>query len=120
MSKDLNGYNFGFNEISKHLITSSYLYNMAQKWVNGIDISFISHHTLQNPPFSDESVTNYIRISENCFSVDISFVKHMILVEGSYVPDSMNSRFYFVKYDGTNDFVDNPEWKIADIKEIVE
>ena len=43
----------------------------------------------------------------------------MILTEGNLVPDKMNSRFYFVKYDATNDGIDNPVWKIANIKEIV-
>ena len=32
----------------------------------------------------------------------------------------MNDRFYFVKYDTTNDGVDNPTWKLAGMKEIVD
>ena len=38
---------------------------------------------------------------------------------GGSVEDPMNDRFTFVKYDGTKDGVDNPEWKLVSMKEIV-
>jgi co-chaperonin GroES (HSP10) len=43
----------------------------------------------------------------------------MVLRTGVSVDDSMNDRFYFAKYDDTNDKVDNPTWKIVSMKEIV-
>ena len=43
----------------------------------------------------------------------------MRLKTGRKVDDPMNDRFYFVKYDDTEDGVDNPQWKIAGMKEIV-
>jgi hypothetical protein len=73
-----------------------------------------------NPPFTNETVRNFTWLTDNCFSVDISFDKHMLLSSGMQVTDSMNSRFHFVKYDSTNDWVDNPTWKLVNIKEIVE
>lgn len=109
-----------FNEISQYLVKGSYQYEVAKKYANGVDIKFISGHGLANPPFTEESVTNFIWIADNCFSVDVSFVKHMILRVGSRVDDPMNDRFYFVKYDDTEDGVDNPMWKIVSMKEIVE
>ncbi len=108
-----------FNDMAQYLIKDSYQYDVAVKYATGVDIKFISGHGLANPPFTDESVTNFVWISDNCFSVDISFVKHMILNVGSRVDDPMNDRFYFVKYDDTDDGVSNPEWKIASMKEIV-
>ena len=66
-------------------------------------------------------MTNFTWISEHCFSVDISFVKHMKLTRGGMlVDDPMNDRFYFVWYDDTDDRVDNAAWKLAGIKEIVD
>ena len=86
---------------------------MATKYANGIDITFTSIHTLDNPPFTNESVGNFIRISENCFSVDISFDKNMVLSDGNCITDSMNDRFYFVKY------AESGTWKLVCMKEIV-
>ena len=44
----------------------------------------------------------------------------MIVGSGKRVDDLMNDRFYFVKYDATDDGIDNGAWKIASMKEIVE
>lgn len=115
MSADLT-----FDNMAKHLIKDSYQYEVAVKYATGIDIKFISGHGLASPPFTEESVTNFVWISDNCFSVDISFVKNMVLNVGTKVSDPMNDRFYFVKYDDTDDGVSNPAWKIASMKEIVE
>ena len=114
MSKD-----FPIAQIKEYLLADSYQYKMAVKYASSIDITFTSAHTLGNPAFTDISVTNYKSITENCFSIDISFVKHMILKNGNKVDDTMNDRFYFVKYDDTNDKVDNPAWKLVSMKEIV-
>lgn len=114
MTTDLEGASYGFYNISANLIEGSPLYDSALKWVNGIDITFTSDHTLGNPPFSEESATNFTRLSDNSFYVDVILVKDMY-VRGSLVPDTMNNRLYFVKYDGTEDGVDNPVWKLADM-----
>lgn len=114
MSADLT-----FKDMSQYLIKDSYQYEVAIKYATGVDIKFISGHGLANPAFTEESVTNFVWLGDNCFSVDISFVKHMILNVGSRVDDPMNDRFYFVKYDDTDDGVNNPMWKIASMKEIV-
>ncbi len=115
MSKDAS-----FASLSKHLLAGSNQYRVARQYATGADIHFTSEHTLMNPAFTDTSVTNFIWITENCFSVDISFVKHMLLRKtGQRVDDPMNDRFYFVKSDETKDGIDNPTWKIAGMKEIV-
>lgn len=115
MSRDLN-----FSIFKPYLIKGSYQYEVASKYVTGIDITFTSKHTLMDPPFTEEKVTNFIWITDDCFSVDISFVKHMHLTtRGMVVDDAMNDRFYFVKYDDTDDRVDNPAWKLVSMKEII-
>lgn len=101
-----------FYEISRYLIPSSYQYTVGTKYANGIDITFTSIHTLDNPPFTDETVGNYVQITENCFSVDISFEKHMTLSDGNRITDSMNDRFYFVRYENS--------WKLVCMMEIVD
>ncbi len=108
------------SEISPYLIKDSYQYEVARKYAIGTDITFISAHTLGNPPFTEETVDNFVWITDNSFSVDVSFTKNMILEVGSRRKDKMNDRFYFVKYDDTDDGKDNPKWKIAGMKEIVE
>ncbi len=115
MSKDLS-----FSKLINDLLPGSYQYEVARKYANGIDIQFTSEHTLMNPTFTDEFIKNFTWISNNCFSVDISFVKHMKLKGGREIKDSMNDRFYFVLYDATNDNQDNPTWKLASMKEIID
>ncbi|MBE6671709.1 MAG: hypothetical protein E7593_05860 [Ruminococcaceae bacterium] len=113
MSADLN-----FNGISGSLIKNSHQYNVAWAYYTSIDRTFVSRHTLHNPPFKDESVTNFVWLTDNCFSVDIKFVKQM-WVTGNLLDDEMNERCYFVKYDDTNDNKNNPTWKLVGMKEVV-
>ena len=109
-----------FSDITKYLINGSYQYDVAKKFAYGVDITFTSAHTLANPAFTEESVTNFKWISENCFSVDVHFIKHMILTRSNTpVDDETNDTFYFVKWDDTDDGIDNPTWKIASMREIV-
>ena len=85
---------------------------MARKYATGIDITFTSSHVLLNPTFTENSVTNFTWLTEDCFSVDISFVKHMKLTRtGELVDDPMNDRFYFVRHEGG--------WKLASLKEVL-
>ena len=108
-----------FSKIKGYLIPSSYQYEVALKYANGEDITFTSRHTLMDPAFTDSAVTNFNWITDDCFSVDIRFVKHMRLYYGTPVDDPMNDRFYFVWYDDTADDVDNPTWKLVSMKEIL-
>lgn len=114
MTVDLEGSYYGFYNMSRDLIEGSPLYEAARRWVNSIDITFTSDHTLGDPPFSEESAVNFTRLSENSFYVDVSLVKDMY-VRGALVPDPLNNRLYFVKYDDTQDGIDNPVWKLADM-----
>lgn len=114
MSNDLD-----FYTLSTYLIPDSYQYNVAAAYNSSIDKSFTSIHTLLDPAFTDESVTGYVRITDNCFSVDISFVKHMRLSTGDQMDDAMNERCYFVNYGTTGGYTDTSAWKLVGMKEIV-
>ncbi|MBR3639061.1 MAG: hypothetical protein IKN50_00475, partial [Clostridia bacterium] len=116
MSADLEGYNYGFGTMAEYLIEGTKLYSDALNWVNGVDITFTSIHTLGNPPFTDEKVTNYIRLSDNCFRCDISFVKHMFVDRLGQHDELNNLRFWFVLQEGYA----GPAWKVAYMKEIVD
>jgi len=111
MSADIPSNDRGFQKMSQYLIKDSYLYTVAYKWVNSIDYTFISKHTLQNPAFTNVTIENYKKITDTCFSVDIGFNKNMIVL-GAPLVNTMHSTFTFVKY--------NDQWKLVQIKEIVE
>ncbi len=115
MSKDLTGANYGFWDLANHLVKGSYRYDVAYKYATGIDITFTSIHTLKDPAFVNENVTNFRWITDDCFAVDISFDKQMVLGDGRDLIDSMNSTFYFANNANTGN-----TWKILEIKEIVE
>lgn len=108
-----------FEDIAGYMVKDCYQYQVAKKYANSVDRKFFSSHTLLDPAFTDNKVQNFMWIADNCFSVDVSFVKHMALKSGKKVDDDMNDRFFFVKWDDTEDDVENPTWKIVSMKEIV-
>lgn len=111
MTADLGGAKYGFGQIEKFLLPDSYLMEVAHKWATGVDITFTSVHTLDNPPFSEESVSAYVKYSDICFSADVKMTKIMHLNSGADVADTMNCRFYYINKDGV--------WYVADIQEIL-
>ena len=115
LTQDLEGYAYGFYTLAEHLVEGSELYNNALAWANGVDITFTSIHVLDDPPFTEESVTNFVMLSDNCFCCDVHFVKQMILDNGTRQPDPMNSTFYFVKEEGFN----GPAWKLIYMNALV-
>lgn len=120
MTQDLTGANNGYGQLSPYLIKGSYLQDVAYQWATGIDITFTSSHTLKDPPFQVETVSNYVVYSNNCFSCDIRLEKKMVLRTGEEVDDVINSTFYFVKYDSTDNGKDDAKWFLADYREIQE
>ncbi len=113
MTNDLIGTTNGYNIMAEYLIKDSYLAEKAYKWATGIDITFTSIHTLDNPPFTNEVVTDYVRYSDECFSCLIKFEKPMYLNSGKTVIDKMNSTFYFVNIAEEGAAAD---WRIISIR----
>ncbi len=115
-TKDLTGGKYGLDTIRKYLIKDSYYWNMATAYAGGVDITFVSAHTLKADSFRNIKVTNYVSYGENCFSCHVYFDKAMYLTKtGAVVMETMDSTFYFVKYDDSDDGVDNPHWAIVDM-----
>ena len=108
LTQDLDGYAYGFYTLAEYLVEGTELYNNTLAWANGIDITFTSIHVLDNPPFTEENVTNFVMLSDNCFCCDVHFVKQMILDNGTHQPDPMDNTLYFVKLDGPA----GPAWKL--------
>lgn len=101
-----------FAQMQPLLHPDSYQYEVAREYATSIDRTFFSEHTLKNPAFTEEAVSNFVRISDTCFSVDVRFVKHMLLSNGNSADDAMNDRFYFV-YSGD-------KWLLAGLKEVTD
>ncbi len=106
MTQDLSGKTNGFYTLEPLLINDSYLYNAAWQWATGVDITFTSVHTLDNPPFSNQTASNYIKYSDTCFSCDVYLEKNMIVARKP-LTDTMHATIYWVNTDGV--------WKMADI-----
>lgn len=118
MTGDLEGSKKGFGTMKQYFIQDSYLYDVAYKWVTNKDSTYTPKHSLKNPPFTEEKVSNFVSYGDQVFSCSIYFVKHMYLTSYKMdVDDTMNSTFYFMKYDDTEDGKDNPRWVIIDIQE---
>lgn len=108
------------NEIQNHLIVGSYQYEEAKKYAGGIDISFTSPHTLKDPIFTKQVVSNCTVITDDCFSVDVYLVKPMDLLSGGVywktVDDLFNERLYFIRYDDPNNNNDTDTWKLVGMR----
>ena len=97
-------------------IKDSIYYKAADDYAHGPDITFISDHRLSNPTYTDVVVDNYIVYSDNCYSLHISETTNMVLTRtGEARQDKIDSVFYFVNYDDTDDGEDNPRWCIVDM-----
>lgn len=101
---------FGFEEMAALMLKGTYQYEVARKYNSSVDKTLFSNHELLSPAFTDSKVENFAWITENSFSVDISFVKHMKLATGKRVEDKMNDSFYFVFSGG--------KWLLAGLKEV--
>ncbi len=110
MTKDLAGGRRGFNVISKYLIKDTKMWDRAYDWITGVDIEFVSNHTLKNPAFTNKKISNITVYNENSFSCLVHLEKNMV-VKGEDRVDTMNDLLYFVYDDG---------WKIVDMKYVLE
>lgn len=121
MTRDLSGGTNGFDTMAAYLINGSYLRGVAKSWATGVDITFTSSHTLENPPFHTQQISDYVVYSENCFSCQIKLGKTMHLTRtGDKVEDEIYGTFYFVKYDDTDNGISDPHWTLVDYREIQE
>lgn len=105
--------------VRKYLIPDSALEEQAEIY-NGRDIGYISGHKKENNTYSEIIVEDYVRYTEDCFSCHIQFTKTMYLNrDQSPVTTDIDSIFYFVLYDGTQDGEDNPTWKMVAMAGVV-
>ncbi len=117
LTNDLGGTRRGFDKLSINLVKSSYMWNMAYSWATGVDITFVSRHTLKNPTFTNESVSDYIIYNENAFSCLVHLEKNMI-VSGQTKVDTINDRLYFIYLDDKDDGINNATWRLVDMKNV--
>lgn len=121
LTDDLEGRLHGFYNISQYLIKDSSLYEYAYKWATGVDITFVSSHTLQNPAFTDEKINNFEIYNENAFSCEVYLQKNMRLKSsGRKIEDTMHEKMYFAYYDETQDGKDNPTWKLVNMQSVTD
>lgn len=119
LTDDLQGNSHGFYNLKPYLIQGSNFYSMAYAWATSVDITFVSKHTLKDSAFTNEKLDNFTIYNKNAFSCDIYLEKNMKIANGQDKTDVMHDKLYFVYYDDTNDGVDNPSWKLIDMKSIV-
>ena len=113
-SDDLVGRLHGFDTLAQYLLEGSYFYDKYWEFATGIDMTFVSDHTLDNPIFNSEKVSEYVKFSDDCFSCKIEFIKPMHMANGVYKPDEVNGTYYFVYADDSDDGIDNPHWAVVD------
>ncbi len=115
LTKDLPGKNYGLETIRSYFVKDSIYYNKLYEYAHSVDITFISDHTVSNPAVSDLKLSNYTEYNDKAFSCSVYFVKNMRLTKtGAKATSVMDSTFYFVYYDDTDDGVDNPRWAAVD------
>ena len=109
LTDDLTGGYHGFTTLRPYLIEGTEMYKNAYEWGHGIDVTFTSRHSLKNPVFTDEKLSNFVIYSDKAFSVDVSLKKNMIVSNEDRIME-MNDRLSFVYYDGG--------WKLISMESI--
>ncbi|MBQ4416630.1 MAG: hypothetical protein II868_02965 [Butyrivibrio sp.] len=109
MRDDLGGEAHGYYKLEPFLIEDTALQQKAYQWAGSVDITFTSNHTLLDPPFTDEQITEVIRYDENAASVDVSLKMHMVLDRGQERTDVIDTTLYLVKQGDT--------WKVVNIRD---
>ena len=109
LTNDLSGYSHGFGTLSQYVIEGTDMYKIMYDWAHGIDITFTSRHTLKNPTFTNEKLSNFVIYSDKAFSVDVTLEKNMT-VKGEDRVMKMNDRLSFVYYNGG--------WKLLSMESI--
>lgn len=118
LTNDLGGTRRGLDKLAVNLVKDSYMWDMAYNWATGVDITFVSKHTLKNPTFTNESESRYIVYNENAFSCLVHLEKNMT-VNGQTKVDTINDRLYFIYLDDKNDGINNPTWRLVDMKNVI-
>ncbi len=94
---------YGFNKIKAYIVKDSPLLAIASNYINS-DIWTISNHKLQDPPFKDESVSGYVRYSDDIFAVDVKLTKVMLVrnvTETRY--DTISNTIFFIRNTGNGE-----------------
>ena len=109
LTNDLTGSYHGFSQMRNYVIEGTDMYKRIYDWAHGIDITFTSRHTLKNPTFTNEKLSNFVIYSDKAFTVDVTLEKNM-RVKGEDRVMKMNDRLSFVYYDGG--------WKLINMESI--
>lgn len=122
LTDDLQGRLHGYDNIGKYLIKDSDLDKFAYKWATGVDITFVSSHTLLQPTFTDLKISNFEIYNENAFSCEVYLQKNLRLTAGGKrIEDKMNERMYFVCYDEQpNDETEEKVWKLVNMQSVAD
>ena len=109
MRDDLGGEAHGYYKLEPFLIGDTALQRKAFQWAGSVDITFTSNHTLLDPPFTDEQITEVIRYDENAASVDVSLKMLMVLDRGQERTDVIDTTLYLIRQDDA--------WKVVNIRD---
>lgn len=121
LTDDLEGRLHGYYNIRKHLIADSEIEKFAYNWATGVDITFVSSHTLLNPTFTNEKMSNFEIYNENAFSCEVYLQKNLKLKSGGkIIEDKMNERMYFVYAYETDDKKENAKWKLVNMQSVTD
>lgn len=104
-SRDLPGCRESIDPIRELFPEDSIYLTLADQYRRE-DMQIFSAHT--DTHFLNESITEYIPYSDNCFSCRVSFDKSMTLSGGREMIDTTDNVYYFVLQNGN--------WLIADIR----
>lgn len=107
MTDDIGGKYHGFDTVVEEcrLLKDTSLYTQGKDWSRGVDVQFVSVHTLKG--FSKSKVDNYVKYNDNLYSCDVYTEKNLVLKTGASRTDVFDNRMFFAKIKG--------EWYLIDM-----
>ena len=106
----------GMNTVRQYLVPDSFLDERAYEYGSRGFYEAVTGHSLSS--IVNESVTNYTEYNEKCFSVDVYFLKNLLVTNGRLTTDEFYNRLFFV-YVTDNDKVSDG-WYLADVRTVLE
>lgn len=116
LNAELSGAEHGLADVQAFLLKDSVYWQQAKEYAGSVDITFVSDHNAANNTYAEQTVDDYVKYTDNCYSVHVVLDKKMVLTRtGETVTDKIDTTLFYIYYDDSDDGTDNPHWVIADM-----
>lgn len=113
---ELSGAYGGMDKVRAYLVPDSFLDQRAYEYGSRGFYEAVTSHTLAS--IVNTKVSNYTKYNDDCFSVDINFLKNLIVENGRNTTDTFDNRMFFAYVKDHAEVADG--WYLVDVRTVLE